>query len=145
MLAVSDEDRGWVVLTITALTAVGVGAYLPWIRPNPNIPGNGDRVPDILLPEMNAGIEGYSFLLVIVVVIVLLSLVFGANSQYQSVVVSFAGVVSIVVPVYYLATTSLVGFDSTFVPTYGWYVTIGGGVLLAISGLVRFDPSTITE
>ena len=126
-----------VTLTAIALAAVTVGAYFPWVRPNPDLAGTGDAIPDILLPKMNAGIEGYSLLLLVLILVMLVLVARGGSDRFQSVTAFTVGIFAISIPVYYIYSTSLAGFDSTFVPAYGWYITIGGGILLVVVGLIQ--------
>ncbi|WP_255191752.1 hypothetical protein [Natronobeatus ordinarius] len=124
---------------LLALAGVAAGAYLPWVRPNPDRVGETDAIPDILLPKMNAGIEEYSILLLLPAVAVLVLLVRGRDDRLQSLGILCSGIVALSLPLYYLSTTSLAGFGSTFVPTYGWYLSVAGGVLLTILGLIRLS------
>lgn len=127
------------VPTVLALAAVAVGAYLPWIRPNTALVGDVDGAPDILLPKLHAGIEAYSLLLFVPALVILLLLVSRRADRLQSYAEFFAGVFIITLPVHYAYTTSLVGFDSVFVPAFGWYVTLAGGLLLSIAGFAKLS------
>ncbi|MCU4743916.1 hypothetical protein [Natronoglomus mannanivorans] len=124
------------ILPALALLAITVGAYRPWIRPNPERRGETDVIPDILLPKMNSGLEAYSVLLLGLVLAALAILVFERTARRRSLATVVVGSVTVLVAIQYLRSTSLAGFDSTFVPTDGWYVTVAGGILLVIAGLV---------
>lgn len=126
-----------ITLFAIALAAVTGGAYFPWVRPNPNLVSTGDTIPDILVPKMNAGIEAYSLFLLVLVLVMVVMLARGRNDRSQSVTACIVGGCTILLQVYYLYATSLVGVNSTFVPTYGWYLTIGGGLLLVVVGTIH--------
>jgi len=54
--------------------------------------------------------------------------------------VSWAFIVSIFINytlVYYIYLTSLTGFDSAYIPTYRWYMTISGEILLVIIKIIK--------
>ncbi len=144
-MASSDRGLGHSIPTILVLIAVTTGAFLPWIRPNPGLTGETDAIPAILLPKMNAGLEGYSLLLLVPVLAVLSILVFGRTARYRSLATLLVGGFTVLLPIYYLRSTSLAGFDSTFVPAPGWYVTIAGGLLLVIAGAVHRSPAERTD
>ncbi|WP_255167073.1 hypothetical protein [Natrononativus amylolyticus] len=131
-----DRDAD-TALTLLALVIVTAGAYLPWIRPR----SEAGAVPDILLPEMNAGISGYSLLLVVAMLAVLSLLVVGRDRR-RSLATALAGTFVFTVGLYYVLATPLIGFDATFVPTTGWYLTVAGGLLLAAVGLAGLVSSS---
>lgn len=136
--------RPAILLAIPGIAAVAIGAYIPWIRPNPQRSNGEDHVPSILLPEMHAGIAEYSLLLLVLLATVVLFLELQPATRLHALIVGVAGLVCGTVPLYYLAVTSLVGFDATFVPAYGWYLSLGGGLLLSGAGAFHFLTTEFT-
>jgi len=118
---------------LLALAAITMGAYLPWVRPNPGL----DQIPSIGFPGQNAGIGIFSLLLLLGVVLVLLVLFRGDDSRFQSLTEIVVGIGAIALLLYYLYSNSFVGFDAEFVPTYGWYVMLIGAIVLICVGSVQ--------
>ena len=141
---VRERNAAETALTTLALIAVLAGAYLPWIRHNAALIGDVDALPDILLPKMHAGIETYSLMLFVPVGAILALLILGRRGRLQPFAEVFAGVFIVSLSLHYLYATQLVGFDSIFVPAYGWYATIAGGLLLLVAGLVKLSPAGAT-
>ncbi|WP_435158111.1 hypothetical protein [Haladaptatus sp. DFWS20] len=130
-------ELGNKILVAGGAVAVAVGAYLPWLRTNPNLPPDAE-VPTIYYTGMGAGFEGFDFALLGAVGLVLL--LRGASFRIPIRIV--AGVGTAVFPVYYLSYSTLFGFSATFVPALGWYLTVLGGILLSVAGGLQL-PSLI--
>lgn len=115
-----------------ALTIVVVGTWLPWVRVNPD--RTGEPIPDILLPHMHTGFEWGSGL-VLIPLVILLALAFLWSRPIQRYLLLLSGGLwAVTIPLQYIRELSLVGFQSTFVPSIGWYLTVAGGVLIALVG-----------
>ena len=115
------------------LIAISIGAYLPWLKTNPSLPSDA-QVPQILLPGMNAGLEGLDFALLGLVGLALVLRGASSRKRLQTVFTLLAGVGPVVLCALCLSGSSLAGFTATFVPALGWYLTVLGGVLLTIAG-----------
>ncbi len=114
------------------LTMVVIGTLLPWVRVNPD--RSGEPIPDILLPHMHTGFEwGSGFVLLPLVVLLALAFLWSRPIQRYLLVLG-GGLWVVAVPFQYIRELSLVGFQSTFVPWVGWYLTVTGGVLIALVG-----------
>ena len=124
------------VQSVGGAIALALGAYLPWLRTNPALPHDAE-IPTILLPGMRAGIDGFDFALLGGAGIVLALRLVGTEQRRQSLFECVTGVGSLFLCVRHLFFYAGVGGDATFVPALGWYVTVLGGVLLAVSGGVR--------
>ena len=129
MTAQSLRDR---ILVGGGVTTISVGTYLPWLKINPGLPPDAE-IPTILLPGMNAGFEAFDFALLGLVGLVLLSRV-SSRKRLQTVITLLTGVGTVLFCASYLSGSSLAGFNSTFVPALGWYLTVLGGVLLSVAG-----------
>lgn len=123
------------VLTVCGASLVAIGSVLPWIRPNPALVGQRDGIPSILLPQMNPGVGIYGLVLFGVAGLAVATLAFDPSDRKRTAGVSLAGIVAVVLPVQYVVSTSLVGFDGTFVPSVGWYLTLAGGLGLLVGRL----------
>ncbi|UPV98930.1 hypothetical protein M0R88_10345 [Halorussus gelatinilyticus] len=117
------------ILVAGGAVAVAVGAYLPWLRINPNLPPDAE-VPTINYTGMGAGFEGFDFVLLGAVGLVLLL----HSSSFWTPIRIVTGVGVAVFPVYYLSYSTLFRFSATFVPALGWYLTVLGGTLLSHGG-----------
>lgn len=138
-MTISVRNRSDAALAFPLVSAaiVAVGASLPWVRPNPSLAGQGDAVPDILLPQMNAGLEPYGFVILAVAAVAVACAYAALRVDRRAAVgTAVAGGAVAVVPIRYLLSRSLVGIDGTFVPTLGWYATVFGGLALALVGIV---------
>ncbi|MDL0120491.1 hypothetical protein PNQ29_12250 [Halobacterium salinarum] len=129
MAVESLRDR---ILVGAGVIAVSVGAYLPWLKINPTLPLDAE-IPTILVTGMKAGFESFDFALLGLVGLVLLSRV-GSRKRLQTAITLLTGVGIALFCASYLSGSSLAGFDSTFVPALGWYLTVLGGVLLTVVG-----------
>ncbi|WP_434530103.1 hypothetical protein ACODNH_02305 (plasmid) [Haloarcula sp. NS06] len=129
MTAQSLRDR---ILVGGGVTTISVGAYLPWLKINPDLSPDAE-IPTILIPGMNAGFEAFDFALLGLVGLVLLSRA-GSRKRLQTAITLLTGVGVVLFCASYISDASLVGFDSTFVPALGWYLTVLGGVLLSVAG-----------
>lgn len=123
------------------MIAVSIGTYLPWLRTNPNLPPDAE-MPTILLPGMNAGFEAFDFALLGSVGLVLFLRGVSSRKRLRSLATLLTGAGTVLLCASYLSRSSLAGFDATFVPALGWYLTVLGGVLLSIAGGLRL-PSTV--
>lgn len=124
-----------------SVIAISAGAYLPWLKTNPN------HLPDAEIPMvynsgMNAGFEAFDFALLSLVGLVLVLRAISLWKQLQSVFTLLTGVVTVLFCALYLSDSSLHGFTATFVPALGWYLTVLGGSLLTVIGGVQL-PSII--
>ncbi|MEA5389284.1 hypothetical protein VB779_21235 [Haloarculaceae archaeon H-GB11] len=113
--------------------AVAVGTYLPWLRTNPNLPPDVE-IPTIYYTGMSAGFEGFDFALLGAVGLVILLHTVDFQTPTPIVVTLVVGVGTAVFPMYYLSSSTMIGFSATFVPALGWYLTILGGVLFSVAG-----------
>ena len=111
---------------------VSVGTYLPWLETNPNLPPDAE-IPTILLSGMNTGFEAFDFALLGLVGVVLLSRV-SSRQRLQSIVTLLTGLGTVLFCAFYLSGSSLTGFNAVFVPAFGWYLTVLGGILLSVAG-----------
>lgn len=125
------------ILLADGAVAVAVGAYLPWLRVNPNLPPNAE-IPTIYYTGMGAGFEGFDFALLGAVGLVLLL----RRASFRTPIRMVVGVGTAVFPVYYLSNSTLIGFSATFVPALGWYLTVLSGILLSAAGGLHL-PSLI--
>ncbi len=114
------------------LTMIVIGTWLPWIRVNPNLAG--EPIPDILLPHMHIGFEWGSGLVIIPLALLLSLALFWSRPVQRQLLIIGAGMWALIMPLNYLRELSLVGFQSTFVPWIGWYLTVAGGLLLLVGG-----------
>ncbi|RLM63656.1 hypothetical protein [Halorubrum sp. Atlit-26R] len=114
--------------------AVSAGAYLPWLKTNPKLPLDAE-IPTIYIPGMNVGFEAFDFALLGLIGLVL---VFRGSSRkrLQSVVTLLTGVGTVLFCGLYLSG-SLTGFTATFVPAFGWCLTVLGGVSLTVAGVLQ--------
>lgn len=74
--------------------------------------------------------------------LVILLHVVGFWTPIPTVVTLVVGVGTAAFPMYYLSSSTLIGFSATFVPALGWYLTILGGVLFSVVGGLQL-PSVI--
>ena len=130
-------DRDDVLAAVGALL-LAIGAYWPWIQPNPQLEGERDAIPSILLPEMNAGIEASSLVLLALAGIAIATAVGHGRPRARAAAVATTGALTLLAAAYYLHSQSLVGFDGTFVPTLGWYATVLASVVLLGAGVDRW-------
>ena len=115
-----------------ATIAVAVGTYLPWITTNPDLPPDAE-IPSIYQFGMATGFEGFDFALLGAIGLVLLAVVPFRTSTH-AVLTLATGLGIVAFQLYYLSTSSLVGFAATFTPAVGWHLTVLGGVLFALVG-----------
>ena len=91
-------------------------------------------LPSIYIHGMDAGIEGLDFALLGLVIAVLALRRINSRDPLQPIFSLLAGVVVVLFCAHYLSDYSFTGFDGTFVPDIGWYLTVLGGVLLSAAG-----------
>ena len=131
----TDRSRASLALSIVGLAVVAIGSVLPWVRPNPTLVGRRDEIPAILLPQMNAGLEPYALLVLVPAGVAAIGC--AVAGRRAPAVALLAGTTTGLVPLWYLFSRSLIGFDGTFVPALGWYATVCGGVLLVLAGVLQ--------
>lgn len=129
------------ILLIGGTISIAVGAYLPWLRTNPNLPPDAE-IPTIYFTGMGAGFEGFDFALLGAVGLVLLVRAVSTRTMARTATTLAVGLGTIVFPEYYLSRSTLIGFSATFVPALGWYLTVLGGVLFTVAGGLKL-PSII--
>ena len=129
------------MLLIGGAVSVTVGAYLPWLRTNPNLPPDAE-IPGIFYTGMGAGFEGFDFALLGLVGLVLLVHAVSARTMARTAMTLFVALGTTLFPAYYLSQSTLIGFAATFVPTIGWYLTVLGGILFTVAGGLKL-PSII--
>ena len=134
----SLRDR---ILLASAVIAVIVGAYLPWLRTNPNLPPDAG-IPSIYISGMGAGFAGFDVVLLSLVGLILVLRATGTRKLFQTVLTLLTGIGTVGFCVLYLTESSLTGFSATFVPALGWFLALLGGVLLVVAG-GRHLPSII--
>lgn len=123
------------ILVGAGVIAVSVGAYRPWLKISPDLPP-GAEIPTVYYSGMNAGFEAFDFALLGLAGLVLGLRAVSSRERLQSVCTLLTGVGTALFCVLYLSRSSLTGFTATFVPAFGWYLTVLGGVLLtAVGGL----------
>lgn len=145
MTVQSLRDR---ILVGGGVTTISGGAYLPWLKINPGLPPDAE-IPTILISGMNTGFEGFDFALLGLIGLVLLS---RGNSRkgIQTAITLLTGVGTVLFCASYLSSSSLVGFNSTFVPALGWYLAVLGGILLSVaagrslSSMIQMSEKTTT-
>ncbi|WP_435101466.1 hypothetical protein [Halarchaeum sp. P4] len=125
----SRRDR---LLTAGGALAIPVGTSLPWVRLNPTLPPDAE-IPTLRLAGASPGIEAFDVALLGLVALVLL-VGAGTRPRLRFVVTVAAGVGTVSLCAFFLSTSSLVGFTATFVPALGWYLTVLGGALFAVTG-----------
>lgn len=130
MSADSLRDK---VLVGAGTIAVSVGACLPWLKTNPNLPSDAE-IPTVYYSGINAGFDGFDFALLGLVGLVLGFRAVSSRKRLQSVFTVLTGVGMVLFCVLYLSGSSLTGVTATFVPALGWYLTVLGGVLLTVVG-----------
>lgn len=128
-----DIEPGKKILLIGGTVSIAVGAYLPWLRTDPNLSPDA-RIPTIYYTGMGAGFEGFDFALLGAVGLVLLVRAVGTRTMTRTATTLAVGLGTIVFSVYYLSQSTLIGFSATFVPALGWYLTVLGGVLFTVAG-----------
>ncbi|WP_224447346.1 hypothetical protein [Haloprofundus salilacus] len=121
------------ILLIGGTISIAVGAYLPWLRTNPNLPPDA-KIPTVYYTGMGAGFEGFDFALLGAIGLVLLVRVVSTRTMARTATTLAVGLGTIVFPAYYLSMSTLIGFSATFVPALGWYLTVLGGVLFTVVG-----------
>lgn len=126
------ESRRLILLMGGAVSIV-VGAYLPWLRTNPNLPSDA-KIPTIYYTGMGAGFEGFDFALLGAAGLVLLVRARSTRPMVRTVTTLSVGLGAIVFPAYYLSRSAMIGFSASFVPALGWYLTVLGGVLFMAAG-----------
>lgn len=138
MTVESLRDR---VLVGAGVIAVSVGAFLPWLKINPNLPPDAE-IPSIYYPGMNAGFEAFDFALLGLVGLVLALRAVSSRKRLQTIFTLLTGVGIVAFCALDLSGSSLTGFAATFVPALGWYLTVLGGVLLTVAGGIQL-PSVL--
>lgn len=136
-----DVESRKKILLIGATISIAVGAYLPWLRTNPNLPPDAE-IPTVYYTGMSTGFEGFDFALLGVVGLALLVRVVSTRTIARTTTTLAVGLGTIVFPAYYLFQSTLIGFSATFVPALGWYLTVLGGVLFTVVGGLKL-PSII--
>jgi len=126
----SRTSTGFVLLC--ALT-VAVGSYVPWARPNPA--QDSHRLP--IFSKAEAGIELVSVFTLVPVVLVVALLALRVTGRLLSVALLGTGGTVTLIALFYVWELSLVGFDGSFVPAAGWYLTLGAGFVLLVLGAGR--------
>lgn len=126
-----------ILLTLSGVVALLIGVYLPLFQRNPQLPPD-TPVPLGYVPQQSSGIRGFDLLFLLPAGFVVLLLFSGYWRHFQAVLSVLIGVLAIVFPVHYLFNTTL-GIDAsaTFVPGFGWYGFVTGGILLVIAGGLR--------
>ena len=135
------------ILVGTGVIAVSVGASLPWLKINPNLPPDAE-IPAVYYSRMTTGFETFDFALIGLAGLVLGFRAVSSRKRLQSVFTVLTGAGMVLFCVLYLPGSSLTGFGATFVPALGWYLTVLGGVLLAVVGglqSVSRGPRGVTE
>ncbi|MFC6824781.1 hypothetical protein [Halopelagius fulvigenes] len=122
---------------LVGTTLVAVGAYLRWLGTNPALPPDAE-IPTVHYPGMGTGIESWDFVVLGATSLALFALAFRPRTRLQSAITFLSGGTAMFLCAFYLRTFSpLVGFDATFVPAVGWYLTVLGGILLTGTGGLR--------
>ena len=124
----SIDDR---VLLGIGVIATLVGAYLPWAQPNPELPPDA-KIPTYEFSGMYAGFGVFDVVFFVLMGAVIISIYF-LEQRRQAIVTLLAGVVLLLTSTFYISG-STIGFNATFTPTLGWYLTILGGILWSLSG-----------
>lgn len=123
-----NAERSAVASALAGTVVLAIGLYLPWVRTASNLPGDG--APDILLPQMNAGFEFVGLALLAPLAVVLPLLWVERTRRAGSALAALVGIGAVALPIHYVLSRSLVGIDGPFVPTWGWGLTMIGGLLL---------------
>lgn len=118
--------------------AITVGAYLPWLKRDPNV-HLAVVYPEIIPAaiDISSGFDGYGFVFLSMLGVVLLLRAVSSRTWLPPVVTLLSGGGIVAGCVYYLFSSNLTGVDSTFVLAVGWYLTVFGGILLFVAGGLR--------
>ena len=129
----SAIDDSWLVIS-TLLGAIGVvvGVYLPWLQVDPAREVN--RL--VYLPGMSSGHEvDVTLVLFLFITVSLATSVLRVRSRFTGVFLLFTGLCTIGLPAYLLIDI-YVGYGGEFLPHVCSLLTIFGGTVLLITGIV---------
>lgn len=132
------------LLMVAGVSGIAVGVYLPWVQTNQNLPQTA-QVPTILLDGMIPGIDGIDFILLGAAGLVPVLYLANVGEKPRSALTLLSGVGTTLLCLYHLFTSSISGFDATigfnatFVPAEGWYLTVLGGLLLTVAGVFQLS------
>lgn len=123
------------IVEVVGTIAIAVGAYLPWIQRNPSVVA--DSSAPIMIVEW---VHTVHLAIMGTAVIILVPLAFIKWTWLRSLFVVLAGV-----GVTYFCSAYTVFFgeihEGYFVPDIGWYLSIVGGVVLIIAGVLRIGAA----
>jgi len=137
-------------LLVVGVSGNAVGVYLPWVQTNPSFPATAE-VPTVLLDGMLPGIRGLDFVLLGGAGLVPVLYVASVGEGARSVLTVLSGLGTVLLCLYRLSATPItgfdaaIGFDATFVPAEGWYLTVLGGVLLTVAGAVQRPDNPVRK
>lgn len=128
------------LLLAGGVLGVALGTYFPWLRVNPTLPADA-KIPTMYITGMESGIAGLDFPLLGLVALAAVGQLGDSHSRLPSLFTLLTGVATVFACGYYLASFPVVGFDGTFVPDRGWYLTVLAGGLLVITGGMQLSLS----
>jgi len=117
----------------SSVIAVAVGVALPWLTVNPTT-APATPIPAVSLAGMDAGIGIFDGILLAITGVGILLRRCSQRRWVAAGVTLLTGLGVGGFCVLYLSTSALVGFDATFVPAPGWYLSLVGGLTLALTG-----------
>lgn len=129
------------VLTTLGAGIVTLGAVLPWFgidpRYDPLYPPS-ETFPTLHPMALEGGIQGPEVGLVLGAAIVVVTAVGWPNRPTGAILTALIGVGTLSLPLLALMTSPLVGFGEALYPITGWFLTLGGGLLMTAGGLTRW-------
>lgn len=129
---------------VAGVSGIAVGVYLPWVQTNQNLSPTA-QVPTILLDGMIPGVAGVDIILLGAAGLLPILHLANVGEKSRLVLTLLSGVGTVLWCLYHLFTSSIPGFDATigfnatFVPAEGWYLTVLGGLLLTVAGVFQLS------
>lgn len=122
-------DRATVFGVVGSMALI-IGAYLPWIKRNPNFT---DGVDLIYIYGMDTGFHDTDMALVVAALIVIAVSFLIHQRKTRAATFLFVGVLSVLVCAN-LFRNHQIGYSSGYVPDVGWYLALLGGFILCLTG-----------
>lgn len=135
---------GVLSLTATGTLAVVVGLWLPWFVVPPDHVG---VIPRIYRTGMEAGIEGFDYLVLAVTLVGAISPLFFEHARTRARAAVSTASLTLLLAMWYISRTA--GLDGTYMEVFvvgrGASLTLFGGGLLLVSGVLRYVLDGATD
>lgn len=117
------------IATIVGAAFVLIGAYLPWLKSNPDYSGNAV----VWTQGLTSGYSQFDFILIVPLAFVLITILFWEYSKITGGVLLLSGTLVTIVPLI-PAVSVVLKTNPVYIHDTGIFFSIVGGILLFING-----------